>query len=167
MHTISALARNAALPRRSVQYWHDQSIIIPISRSPVVYSDEELLLVRLLAPFDHLSCAVGAIRELARIFRLCLSRDGSVPPDVAQAFSNARDGDEGYFMMAPEMIGTNRSDPKSFWIWTAGAVSKSQAAKSIFSLNYNARANLAVVMIDLQYALNSSVTVGAIREDEE
>ena len=160
MHTISALARNAPLPRRTLQYWHDRGVITPASRTPVVYGDDELILARLLAPFAHTTASVGTISMLSELFKMVLSGDSSVPADVAKAFAHAKANKEGFFVIALEL---EQGKEGTVWPWTRGAINETALANAVIALT-EWRPNLPVTIINLGYALNPAMTVGLVYE---
>lgn len=155
MHTISALARNASLPRRTVQYWHDQKIIHPLSRDPVVYSEDELILTRMLAPFGRIPATIATIRWLAVAFRLILQKDKSVPPRVANAAELARKGKGGFLIASPELM----SDGETPWVWTYGVQGAHQIGDQVGRI-LDQCPGAAVIVVDLGYAFNTAISVG-------
>lgn len=74
MFSISGLARHANLPRRTVQFWADNDVLVPAhpqeeSEAPRVYSALELDVARMLKPFVEISSPIGVLKLLAAVFR--------------------------------------------------------------------------------------------------
>ena len=157
MHTISAMAKSASLPRRTVQYWHDQGVLEPLSRSPLVYSDEELRLVRVIAPFARWTPSISAIRWLAHNIRLALASDSSVPANVLRAFEDGRAGRPAYFIVAPEI----NQDEEIDWTWTDGAHDHWSIGASV-SRMLQGRPELSPTVIDLGFALDIRLSAGRL-----
>ena len=159
MYSITALAKKSALPRRTVQYWHDRQVIQPINEEPLVYSDSELVLVRILAALTQSKPTVAWIKGMARILRLCIEGDASVPADVAGAFEDAKNGKPAYFGVAPEMV----SDGIGIWDWTFGAKGESRLKAAVVE-RLELKPNLGLTIVDLKYCFDLTKEVGSITE---
>lgn len=156
------MACKAGLPRRTVQYWHDKEIIIPLSKSPVVYSDDELRIVRLLSGFGRVASAISVIKEMARVFRLIMEEDSSVPSSVSLAFSEAMKGQKAYFLIAPDLD----FDGDELWAgWSEGVVGESALGPACARFQRN-RPSLHLHMINLEYALNLNFVHGTAHSTE-
>ncbi len=160
MHTLTAIAQKAGLPRRTVQYWQDKGAITPINEKPVVYDDEGVVLVRMLGALAQNKPQIEWIREISRKLRLCMMDDESVPHSVRQAFVAARAGEDAFLIIAPELL-SNGSD---IFDRTVGAVGKSAMSAAVAS-QIKHSPNLAATVMDLTYAFNLKFQFGAIMDD--
>lgn len=146
------------LPRRTIQYWHDKGVIIPINLEPLVYSDNEVRLSRILAAMYQSKPSIQFVGELSKVLSLCLEGDGSVPEDVAKAFSAAAQGEKAYLILRPQLIGKMVND---FWIWAFGAVGLSEMQNTVAEqLSDEKHRNLQISVIDLTYCFDLGSAVG-------
>lgn len=157
MHTITNLAKNGGLPRRTLQYWHDKEVIRPLSQSPVVYSDDELILVRIMAALTQSKPTITWISELADVLRLCIKGDESVPGGVARAFEAASQGKVAFLGITPSLM----SDGTSIWPHTFGAIGEPRLQLAIVE-SLNRHPNLALSLVDLKYCFDLKIHVGNV-----
>lgn len=162
MHTISAMARAAALPRRTVQHWHDRAVILPMNAAPIVYADDELILVRILATLAHLKPSISVLAEIASCVRLAIASDGDTPQSVLAAMKDARNGVQSYLLIAPDLAD---SEADRAWIWTVGA--SEQTLSRVLKGHVAQRPNLAWITVDLRYCFDIQLTGGAIYDSQE
>ena len=155
MYTLTAMARNASLPRRTVQYWHDRGVIIPLSTDPVVYDNEELVLVRILAALTGAKPAIAAVLELSRVLRLAMAEDPSTPSTVAWAFAAARNGEDGsYLLIAAE------ETTAGGWFRTAGTVGDNKQLGAALTNMLRAWPNCGWTVVDLTFCFNTRLSAG-------
>jgi hypothetical protein len=155
MHTITNLARKSGEPRRSVQYWHDKGVIEPLSRDPLVYSDDELVLVRILAALTQSKPAIQIVTRLGELLHLCMVSDETVPADVRGAFEAAERRESAYFGISWE----TKSDGESYFPWTFGATSELDLHSAI-SRHLDRNPNLGLTIVNLTYCYDLKRQVG-------
>jgi hypothetical protein len=145
-----------------LQYWHDNEVIEPMSRDPVVYSDDELKVARLLAPFGRLQVSIGTLRALAWVMRLILVEDESVPSRVAQMYKQVKAGKKGYLFVSPAQHSTADSDDARAepWLWTEACndLENDRAGRCIANLLTDHGAENPVVVVDVHYAVNTEMS---------
>ncbi len=161
MHTISAMARNASVPRRTVQYWHDRAIIKPASLDPVVYGDDELVLVRILASFAGMKPAIGVLSSLAAGMRLAIADDGCVPERVRLAFAAARARKEAYLLTAADVV-----PDEDFWPRIVGVIGDHRNLGAALYNHLVAMPNLGWTVANLTYCFDTSLSTGMVHQEK-
>ena len=158
----------ASLPRRTVQYWHDRGVITPINDNPIVYDNDGLILVRILAALTNAhtrasdgksdaSVSIGMVKEFSRIVRLCMADDECLHESERRAFQSARQGKEAYFGISMSTV----SDGNSEWPWTFGATNRHDAGN--MALHFlNDRPELGMTLINLAYCYNTAISSGVL-----
>lgn len=100
MYTISNLARRSDIPRRTVQFWADNSVLVPeeplLPRKRASYGERELDVVLMLRPFALMSTPVSVIKAIASSFRVLLTSQDHVLPGLVNA---ARRGETAYLVV--------------------------------------------------------------------
>lgn len=95
MFSISGLARRSDLPRRTIQYWADKEVIVPLpqpagSDALKSYNKTELEIVRMLRPFAKMNATLGLLVTAATVFRTLLD-DAEAPAEPDRLEKNVRD----------------------------------------------------------------------------
>lgn len=149
MNTISGLAREADLPRRLVQFWADNDVLIPegplLPRKRALFSEREREVVRMLRPFALMSTPISVTKALAAAFRVLLT---SQDPVFLKIMNNARQGETAYLIMQVFDSGGGIATASS----VAGTVWELGRAIASMMSDGN-KAILPVVTIDLTAAL--------------
>jgi hypothetical protein len=104
--TIAALARHSDLPRRTIQYWADHEVIVPLNPfaggdAPRIFDTTELDLVRMLVPFTSAAVAIAKLKLVAEVFRLLIEDlgDADMHELLRPILIGARAGQPGFLLV--------------------------------------------------------------------
>lgn len=147
MTTMSNTARQASLPRRTLQYWWDEEAVFP----------GEIDLARMLRTFFLLGSPIGMIKFLAPIFRdVVLGAQQSADEEniFAPVVKAARAGRPAFLALqvAPDAAVSEKMVPKNVQIF---ATCSQEKLTSFIAGQLRTSPALPIVTIDLAEALRA------------
>lgn len=173
MFTIAMLTRCSGLPRRTIQFWADKEILVPIDVLDATtrrhYSRTEMEIVRLLRPFYNMGTPIDVLTMLAVVFRDCLLGDLRSGTEEHETFGPlvdaARQGKPAHLGVQINLDSSGASSNGYTMTMYPAASAKDVAALAKHELELEPRAP--IVLINLTEALDENAIkrqLAAVRE---